>query len=130
VTTSKPRYDPPDTAQQETETIEIYGEDPQDLENKLPCRILSNFLIYDALHGNQLVSLDKIGESKRDVRAAGIVRPMFGESKDDDDQQEVEEEDEEEGKDEVEKQENILEQFIELSAIFYWETQLQTSGRR
>ncbi|CAG8832990.1 1824_t:CDS:2, partial [Racocetra persica] len=71
---------------EECEEFELIGEDPVVLQNPdeagndkntLPCRLLEDFIIFDANKQNQVVSLDEIEVEGRELHAAGIVKPMF-----------------------------------------------------
>ncbi|CAG8825437.1 26379_t:CDS:2, partial [Gigaspora margarita] len=71
---------------EECEKFELIGEDPVVLQNAneaendkdtLPCRILEDFIIFDANKKNQVVSLDEIDIERRELHAAGIVKPII-----------------------------------------------------
>lgn len=87
---------------------EELGEDED--EDSKPVRVLSDFVIFDPRHDNELVSLDEIEKSDatmdREFEGAGNVRPL------------LEDEDEDQD-DDVEGQQDVVR--LRLSAILrYW----------
>lgn len=67
----------------ERDDFVVYGEDPNDdpddEEGSKPLRILTDFVIFDPAHGNELVSLGELlnGNAGRQFEAVGNVAPVF-----------------------------------------------------
>ncbi|CAL1693859.1 unnamed protein product [Somion occarium] len=78
----KARYLERDDEDEERADLIIIGEDteavPEESNNK-PIRLLSDFVIYDPKHGNELISLLDLenGDVDREFQAAGLVAPVF-----------------------------------------------------
>ncbi|KAJ1983305.1 hypothetical protein H4R34_001360 [Dimargaris verticillata] len=148
-------YIPEDDEVLESEQLEVVGEEQLDGTGvELPCRVLDNFVIYDMARGNQLISLEAIGQENRDVTASGDVEPIFTDSTlpevdddEDDDEDEDDCESENAGVDNdtdstgssrgrgkaaapriKPKRREAPKQRIRLSAVFYYQEQYLDSG--
>ncbi|KAJ1926787.1 hypothetical protein IWQ60_003489 [Tieghemiomyces parasiticus] len=147
-------YDPLPGEISENEHLEVVGEDgdfdedgPNGEGDNQPCRMLTNFVIYDFDNGNRLVPLDEF-HTAENVVASGDVRPIFRygfgdeeeeEDDDGDDEGEVDDEDgtdnqtglsaKAKGKQPAARQSSKTPvQRIRLSAVFHYEEQYLKSG--
>ena len=57
----------------------IIGEDPEDYDTSKPVRLLTDFIIFDPGHDNELVSLNELldANTDRQFEAVGNVLPVF-----------------------------------------------------
>lgn len=125
-------YNIPPDSEVESGELEIFGEEPEDDDDStnagpassdsLPMRTLNDFVLYDIAAKNRLRSLDDIGNEGVEIRAAGLVRPVFREGGGE--EEEEEEVDEEEGEAERPVQR------VQLTTIFYWQLDMRSDGNR
>lgn len=107
--TGVPFYPPSERHIQETR-YPIWGESDEEQPGLLPIRRLTDFVIFDPLNGNEMVSLDVLDTPQmgrdRDFQAFGLVRPQ--------------EEDEADCDDESDDGIEDLGERIRLTSIFYY----------
>lgn len=65
----------------------VLGEDPEEDDGGKPVRMLTEFVIFDPNHGNELVSLDALeelanGKPNQDFVVVGFVSPVFANEED------------------------------------------------
>ncbi|KAK9679209.1 hypothetical protein K7432_016366, partial [Basidiobolus ranarum] len=120
---------------QEDENLELFDEDISEVdEDRIPCRTLDNFVIYDVANSNQLVTIERIDDEGRELRASGIVRAIMvsGGDPDIDENVDTEEQDNEDFEIDENGDLNQVDEFpilsVKLSTIFFWEVQLVDDG--
>ncbi|ORX99839.1 S-adenosyl-L-methionine-dependent methyltransferase [Basidiobolus meristosporus CBS 931.73] len=132
---SVPRYKCPAEEILENEHLEIFGEEPSEVDDlHIPCRTLDDFVIYDVARNNQIVSIEEIDEEGRELRASGNVQAiMVSDDGPRDGGNVIEEEDDDEDF-EIDENGDLNQtapsrsQRVKLSTIFYWEVQLLDNG--
>ncbi|KAG9296763.1 hypothetical protein G9A89_001396 [Geosiphon pyriformis] len=130
---------------EETEKFELVGEDPEEEEpeqekednflwiqtkkrhDSLPCRYFDDFVVYDIANKNTIVSLDIFDEEGVELRASGVVRPMYidgheSELHDDDD-----DDDDDDGNHHKNSDNDNIR--VNLSTIFYYQIEYNQNGR-
>lgn len=127
----------------EDEQLQIFGEESEleyddrfMRENKIPCRTLNNYTIFDVSQKQRIVSWELIGEGNRDVRFVGEVEAIITDGDDDDDNlgKDCEQGDEIWGSGgrsviTAEKDKLRMVQRMRSSAIFSWKDEVTHDGR-
>ncbi|KAJ1948157.1 hypothetical protein EC988_005287, partial [Linderina pennispora] len=108
--------------------FEVLAEDPEngDVED-LPCRTLDNFVVFDQMNGNMVMSLEDIGEEGSDITIAGDVAALAA-SELDDSAEEPDDDDDDDEDNKLTMHRRAGGQPLRLSAIMYYEVHLTQRG--
>ncbi|KAJ1947233.1 hypothetical protein FBU59_001898, partial [Linderina macrospora] len=110
---------------------EVLAEDSENGESEdLPCRTLDNFVVFDQLNSNVVVSLEDIGDDGTDITIAGDVAALDASELDDitEEPDDADDDGDDEGESSLERHRKEGSQPLCLSAILYYEVHLTQRG--
>jgi hypothetical protein len=110
----------------ETEDFQVIGEDLLDHHGddggnreQIPCRSLEDFVVFDLNNENRYVSLEEYDGECSELRACGIVKPVY-----------VTEDGDDEALDDEQGEVIQLDVRLETSVVFYYEIEYKQDGVR